>query len=65
MTKKVIEVIELLEDNGWVYLKSRGDHHKFKKAGAAQSVIVPGKRSDDLAPGTLGAILRKTGLKFK
>ena len=46
-------------------LKSRGDHHKFKKAGAAQSVIVPGKRSDDLAPGTLGAILRKTGLRFK
>ena len=31
MSKKVWEVIELLEANGWQYLRTRGDHHKFKK----------------------------------
>lgn len=34
MSKKVWEVIELLEANGWQYLRTRGDHHKFKKPGS-------------------------------
>ncbi|MBO7070420.1 MAG: type II toxin-antitoxin system HicA family toxin [Bacteroidales bacterium] len=63
MSKKVWEVIDLLEENGWQYLRTRGDHHKFKKPGSKRSVIVPGKRNGDLPEGTYKAILREAGLK--
>jgi predicted RNA binding protein YcfA (HicA-like mRNA interferase family) len=65
MAKKVFELIELLESNGWVYRRTRGDHHIYTKAGARRSVPIPGKRNDDVPPGVLNAILRETGLKFK
>ena len=63
MTKKVKEVIDLLEADGWHYIKTRGDHHKFFKPGAKRPIIVAGKRNDDLAEGTLKSILREAGLK--
>lgn len=63
MTKKVREVITLLEENGWTYLKTKGDHHKFIKKGARRPIIIAGKRNTDLAEGTLNSILREAGLK--
>jgi len=60
---KVFEIIALLEENGWSYHRTRGDHHKFTKAGARRPIIIAGKRNDDLPAGTLGAILREAGLK--
>lgn len=65
MTKKVYEVIELLEANGWVYRRTKGGHHIFMKAGARRPVPLPGKRNDDVPAGTLNAILRETGIKFQ
>ncbi len=65
MTKKVFEVIEMLEADGWGYVRTRGDHHKFSKPGARRSVVIPGKRNDTIPPGTLAAILRETGLKLE
>lgn len=63
MKKTVKEVIQLLEDNGWHYIGTRGDHHKYYKEGARRPIIVPGKANDDLAQGTLQSILREAGLK--
>ena len=63
MTKKVKEVIGLLEQAGWQYVGTRGDHHKFYKEGARRPIIVPGNANDELAEGTLHSILRETGLK--
>jgi len=63
VTKKVFEVIEMLEADGWIYVRTRGDHHKFKKPGARRAIIVPGNRNDTVTPGTLSAILREAGLK--
>ena len=62
MSKKVWEVIELLEANGWHYDRTRGDHHMLKKPGK-RSIPVPGKRNDDISEGTYRAILREAGLK--
>lgn len=62
MTKKVKEVIDLLEANGWHYVRTRGDHHIFSKPGKC-SIAVPGKASSDLAIGTYRSILREAGLK--
>ena len=63
MAKKVFEVIEMLEADGWVYVRTRGDHHKFSKPGARRSIVISWKRNDTVLPGTLGAILREAGLK--
>lgn len=63
MKRTVREVIDLLEADGWHYIGTRGDHHKFFKEGARRPIIVAGKRNDDLAEGTLQSILREAGLK--
>ena len=60
---KVKQVIDLLEANGWRYIGTKGDHHKFYKEGARRPIIVAGKRNDVLAEGTLKSILRESGLK--
>ncbi len=63
MKKKVREIIDLLEAEGWRYISTKGDHHKFYKEGARRPIIVAGKRNDDLAEGTINSILREAGLK--
>ena len=63
MSKKVWEIIELLEKNGWHYVRTNGDHRKYAKTGCALHIIVSGKLSDDMPEGTYRAILRKAGLK--
>ena len=63
MKKTVREVIELLEANGWTYIGTRGDHHKFFKKGARRPIIIAGKRNSDLAEGALQSILREAKLK--
>ena len=63
MKKTVKQVIDLLEANGWQYISTKGDHHKFYKSGARRPIIVAGKRNDDLAEGTLKSILGEAGIK--
>lgn len=63
MTKKVKEVVHLLEMNGWRYIGTRGDHHKYYKEGARRPIIVPGRPNDDLKEGTYYSILKEAGLK--
>lgn len=60
---KVWEVIDLLLEKEWRYVGTKGDHHKFYKAGARRPIIIAGKRNDDLAEGTLKSILREAGIK--
>lgn len=59
MTKKVKEVIEMLENDGWVLKRTRGDHRMFWKKGARRPIPVPGDINDDLKIGTLKSILRE------
>ena len=60
---KVREVIRLLEQNGWVEMRSKGSHRHFKHPTQPSVVTVAGNEGKELAPGTLNAILRKAGLK--
>lgn len=60
---KVKEVIQLLEQNGWEYKRTKGDHRIFFRKGARRPIVVPGNLSDDLKDGTLASILREAGLK--
>ena len=60
---KVREIIRLLEDDGWFLIAMRGSHRQFKHPTRPGRVTVAGKPSEDLAPGTLNSILKRSGLK--
>jgi predicted RNA binding protein YcfA (HicA-like mRNA interferase family) len=60
---KVSEILRLLHDDGWQIAATKGSHRQFKHPTKPGRVTVPGKPSDDLAPGTLNSILKQAGLK--
>jgi predicted RNA binding protein YcfA (HicA-like mRNA interferase family) len=60
---KVRAMIHLIEADGWTHIRTRGDHRQFKHASKRGVVTVPGKPSDEFAPGTLNSILKQPGLK--
>lgn len=60
---KVAKVIQVIEDDGWYLARTKGSHRQYKHNEKPGLVTVPGKVSDDLAPGTLNSILKQAGLK--
>ena len=60
---KVRAVIERLQADGWFLDRTRGSHRQYKHPSKSGLVTVPGKPSDDLAPGTLNSILKQAQLK--
>lgn len=60
---KVSEILLRLAEDGWVLIGARGSHRQFKHPIKPGRVTVPGKPSDDLAPGTLGSILKQAQIK--
>jgi predicted RNA binding protein YcfA (HicA-like mRNA interferase family) len=60
---KVKDLIQLIEGDGWYLARTRGSHRQYKHPNKIGLVTVPGKLSDDLAPGTLNSILKQAGLK--
>jgi len=60
---KVSEVTRMLQGDGLFLVATRGSHRQFKHATKPGRVTVPGRLSDDLAPGTLNSILKQAGLK--
>jgi predicted RNA binding protein YcfA (HicA-like mRNA interferase family) len=59
---KVREILELLADDDWQVVVTRGSHRQLKHPTKAGRVTVAGKRSDDLHPKTAASILRQAGL---
>ncbi|MGN1219100.1 MAG: type II toxin-antitoxin system HicA family toxin, partial [Phocaeicola sp.] len=39
MPKRVKEVIEILEENGWKYNRMKGDHRIYCKDGAKRPIV--------------------------
>jgi predicted RNA binding protein YcfA (HicA-like mRNA interferase family) len=60
---KAGEVLQMLHEDGWSLVATRGSHRQYKHPTKPGRVTVPGKPSDDLAPGTLNSILKQSGLK--
>ena len=60
---KVNEVLAMLKADGWYLAVTRGSHRQFKHSVKSGRVTVPGKPSDDLAPGTLNSIFKQAQLK--
>jgi predicted RNA binding protein YcfA (HicA-like mRNA interferase family) len=55
--------LRLIELDGWFLSRTRGSHRQYKHPTKRGLVTVPGKLSDDLAPGTLNSIFKQAGLK--
>ena len=60
---KVAEILRKLKEDGWHLHATRGSHQQFKHPEKSGRVTVPGKPSDDLAPGTLNSIYKQAGWK--
>jgi len=60
---KVSEVLSKLKEDGWYLVATRGSHRQYKHGTKPGRVTVPGKPSDDIAPGTLNSIFKQTGWK--
>ncbi len=60
---KVREVIRLIEKDGWYLSRTRGSHRQYKHPDKPGLVTVAGKPSAELAPGTLGSVIKQADLK--
>jgi predicted RNA binding protein YcfA (HicA-like mRNA interferase family) len=60
---KVSEILRFLVEDGWFLVATRGSHRQFKHPTKTGRVTVPGKPSDELAPGTLSSIKKQAQLK--
>jgi predicted RNA binding protein YcfA (HicA-like mRNA interferase family) len=60
---KVRDAIELIEADGWSYLRTSGSHQQYRHQTNKGLVTIPGQPRDDLPPGTWGSKMKQAGLK--
>jgi predicted RNA binding protein YcfA (HicA-like mRNA interferase family) len=60
---KVRDVMALIEADGWVLVRTRGDHRQYKHPIKPGQVTIAGNRNRDVPAGTLANILRQAGLR--
>jgi predicted RNA binding protein YcfA (HicA-like mRNA interferase family) len=60
---KIRDVIDLIEQDGWYMVVTRGSHRQFKHPTKPGRVTIAGHLNNDLAPGTLNSILKQAQLK--
>ena len=62
---KIKEAIELIENDGWYLVRTRGSHRQYKHPIKPGLVTIAGKPSEDLASGTVNSILKQSQLKIR
>jgi predicted RNA binding protein YcfA (HicA-like mRNA interferase family) len=62
MPMTVREAIQLVESDGWVFVRQRGSHRPFHHPTKPGTVTIAGKPSLDLDPKTENSIRRQAGL---
>ena len=62
---KVGEVIRRLEADGWVVVRNESSHRTLKKDGIRPNIAVSGIDRDDMLPGQLSDVRRKSGLPLR
>ena len=60
---KIRDVIRMIEQDGWLLVRTKGSHRQYKHKTKNGLVTIAGKQSDELAPGTLNSIYKQAGLK--
>lgn len=59
---KVRDVIEAVEEIGWVYDHTTGDHRIYVRPGQPGVVTIAGKPGSDMPEGTLNQVCRVAGV---
>lgn len=62
MPRKVVEIVRLIEADGWYLVVIRGSHRQYKHPTKPGRTTVAGKPSATLHPRTERSILRQAGL---
>lgn len=62
MPPKVMDVIRLLEREGWYLDRTSGSHRQFKHPSRPGTVTVPGKLSNVMPIGLWKSVQRQAGL---
>jgi len=60
---KIRDVIKLIEADGWQRVITKGSHRQYKHPDKKGRVTISGHAGDELAPGTLGSVLKQAQLK--
>ena len=60
---KVRDAIRTIEQDGWVYVRTRGSHRIYKHPAKLGTVVIAGSPNDDVPAGTWNSIRRQAGLK--
>jgi mRNA interferase HicA len=60
---KARELIKLIENAGWIFVRQDGSHKIFEKPGERRPLVVPDHGSKDLKKGLMFAILKQAGLR--
>ncbi|MEJ2008992.1 MAG: type II toxin-antitoxin system HicA family toxin [Acidobacteriota bacterium] len=60
---KFRDVVEMIEQDGWRLVRTKGSHRQYKHPLKVGIVTVAGKPNLDVPPGTLNSILKQAGLK--
>jgi predicted RNA binding protein YcfA (HicA-like mRNA interferase family) len=58
------DVIAELKRQGWIVARVSGSHHQMRSPDGSMTVTVP-YGTKDLKRGTLGAIVKRTGVEFE
>ncbi|QIO05949.1 type II toxin-antitoxin system HicA family toxin [Acinetobacter shaoyimingii] len=59
---KSLDLIKMIEADGWYQVRCKGDHHHFKHPTKKGLVTIPHPKKD-LPSGTVNSILKQAGLK--
>lgn len=64
MRKKVKEIIDIIEADGWFFSRQKGSHKQYKHPLKAGTVTVPDHgRNEELEHFLVNSILKQAGLK--
>ena len=62
---KVLDMIKILERDGWSLHSTRGSHRQYTHVSKPGRVTLPGHPADDLSAGLIGSILKQAALSRK
>lgn len=64
MRKKVKEIIEMIEADGWFLVRQKGSHKQYKHTSKTGTITVPDHgKNDELEHFLVNSILKQAGLK--
>ena len=60
---KIRDVINLIEEDGWFLVATRGSHRQYKHMSKAGRVTIAGHPGDDVSLGTLNSMRKQAQLE--